>query len=165
MQGEIIMHRINNKIAYLTYYNISYWRYHLNRPTCASRFSLILLAFAFVSLAFSFVLIGVECIAASRFSVSRKVAVLLTNEVVGEGSKIAREYIVVAELPSFDERVKLWPALDGFFERLNFGDVEYLLVGTSKGFIMIDVIGNVIEKVFEVVEGAFEVGFHSGDVL
>ncbi len=107
MQGEIIMHRINNKIAYLTYYNISYWRYHLNRPTCASRFSLILLAFAFVSLAFSFALfalIGVECIAASRFRVSRKVSIL-TNEVVGEGRKIAREVVVVAELPGFNEGV------------------------------------------------------------
>ncbi len=73
----------------------------------------------------------------------------MTNEVVGEGRKIAREYIVVAELPSFDERIKLWPALDRFFERLNFGDVRYLLVETSKGFIMTDVVGNVIEKVFE----------------
>ncbi len=35
-----------------------------------------------------------------------KVAIL-TNEVVGEGSKVAREYIVVVELPRFDERVKL----------------------------------------------------------
>jgi hypothetical protein len=30
---------------------------------------------------------------------------------------------------------------------------------------MVDVVGNVIEKVFEVVERAFEVGFLSGDVL
>ncbi len=127
----------------------------------------MLLAFAFVSLASAFAffaLVGVERIAATRFCVSRKVAVL-TNEVVGEGSKIAREYIVVAELPRFNERVKLWPALDGFFERLNFSDGRYLLVETSKGFIMIDVIGNVIEKIFEVVEGALEVGFYSGDVL
>ena len=147
------------------------WRFVVDVPvdvsSCPSRFSLVLLAFAFGSFAFSFALfalVGVERIAASGFRVSGKVAVL-TNEVVGEGSKVAREYIVVAELPRFDERVKLWPALDGFFERLNFGDVRYLLVETSKGFIMIDVIGNVIEKVFEVVEGAFEVGFHSGDVL
>ncbi len=48
---------------------------------------------------------------------------------------------------------------------MNFGDVGYLLVKASKGFIMIDVVGNVIDKIFEVVAGAFEVGFHSGDVL
>ena len=115
-------------------------------------------AFAF------FALVGVESIAAARFRVGRKVAVL-TNEVVREGSKVAREYIVVVELPCFDERVELWPALDRFFERLNFSDVRYLLVETSKGFVMIDVIGNVIEKVFEVVQGSFEVSFHSGNIL
>ncbi len=97
----------------------------VDESTCASRFPLVLLAFAFVPLAFSFALfalVGVECIAASRFRVSRKVAIL-TNEVVGEGRKIAREDDVVAELPSFNEGVKLRPALDGFLERLNFGDV------------------------------------------
>ena len=141
----------------------------VNVSTCASRFSLVLLAFAFafVSLAFSFALFFffvVERIAASRFRVSRKVAVL-TNKVVGEGRKIAREYVVIVELPSFDEGVELRPALDGFLERLNFCDVRYLLVETSEGLIMVDVVGNVVEKVFEVVEGAFEVGFHSDDVL
>ena len=135
--------------------------------TCASRFSLVLFAFAFVFLASTFAffaLVGVERIAAARFSVSRKVAVL-TNKVVGEGRKIAREYVVIVELPSFDEGVELRPALDGFLERLNFGDVRYLLVETSEGLIMVDVVGNVVKKVFEVVEGAFEVGFHSGNVL
>ncbi len=48
---------------------------------------------------------------------------------------------------------------------MNFGDAGYLLVKASKGFIMVDVVGNVIEKVFEVVEWAFELVFHSGDVL
>ncbi len=69
----------------------------VDESTCASRFPLILLAFAFVSLAFSlalFALIGVECIAASRFSVSRKVSIL-TNKVVSEGRKVAREDVVV----------------------------------------------------------------------
>ncbi len=147
------------------------WRYVVGVPVdvsaCTSRFSLVLLAFAFGSFTSSFALfalVGVERIAASGFCVSGKVAVL-TNKVVGEGSKLAHEYIVVAELPSFDERVKLWPTLEGFFERLNFRDVRYLLVETSKGFVMIDVVGNVIEKVFEVIEGVFEVGFHSGYVL
>ncbi len=79
----------------------------------------------FVPLAFSFALfalVGVDCIAVSRFRVSRKVAIL-TNKVVGEGRKIAREDVVVAELPNLNEGVKLRPALDGFLERLNFGDV------------------------------------------
>ncbi len=147
------------------------WRCVVGVPVdvsaCASRFSLVLLAFAFVPLAFSFAffaLVGVECIAASRFSVGREAAIL-TNKVVGEGREIAREDVVVAELPSFNEGVELRPALDEFIERLNFGDVGYLLVKAPKGFIVVDVVGNVIEKVFEVVEGAFEVGFHSGDVL
>ncbi len=82
--------------------------------TRASRFSFVLLPFAFVPLAFAFVplafsfalfaLVGVECIAASRFRVSRKVAIL-TNKVVGEGRKIAREDVVIAEIPSFNEGV------------------------------------------------------------
>ncbi len=53
---------------------------------CASRSSLVLLVFAFVPFAFSFALfalVGVECIAASRFRVGRKVAIL-TNKLVGE---------------------------------------------------------------------------------
>ncbi len=102
---------------------------------CASQFSLVLLAFAFVPLAFSFAffaLVGVEWIAASRFHVGRKVAIL-TNKVVGEGRKIAREDVVVAELPSVNEGVQLRPALDGFLERLNFGDVGYLLVKIFEG--------------------------------
>ncbi len=82
---------------------------------CASRFALVLLVFAFVPFAFSFAffaLVGVECIAASRFRVGRKVAIL-TNKVVGEGRETAREDVVVAELPSFNEGVELRPALDG----------------------------------------------------
>ncbi len=58
---------------------------------CASRFSLVLLVFAFVSFAFSFALfalVGVESIAASRFRVGRKVAIF-TNKVVGERREIA----------------------------------------------------------------------------
>ncbi len=54
----------------------------------------MLLAFSFAL----FALVGVECIAASRFSVSRKVAILI-NTVVSEGRKITREDVVVAELP------------------------------------------------------------------
>ncbi len=75
-----------------------------------------------MSLAFSFALfalIGVECITASRFSVSRKVSIL-TNKVVGEGRKIARENVVVSELPGFNEGAKLRPALDEFLESLDF---------------------------------------------
>ena len=48
---------------------------------------------------------------------------------------------------------------------MNFCDVGHLLIEASKGFIMVDVVSNVIEKVFGVVKGAFEVGFHGGDVL
>lgn len=108
-----------------------------------------------MSLAFSFALfalVGVERIAASRFRVSRKVAVL-TNKVVGEGRKIAREYVVIVELPSFDEGVELRPALDGFLERLNFCDVRYLLVETSEGLIMVDVVGNVSRKSSKLLRG------------
>ncbi len=54
---------------------------------------------------------------------------------------------------------------DGFLESLNFVDVRYLLVEASKRFIMVDVVSNVVERVFEVVEGAFEVDFHGIDVL
>ncbi len=62
-----------------------------DESTCASRFALILFSFAFVAPSFSlFAFIDVECIAASRFSISGEVTIL-TNDVVGEGREIALE--------------------------------------------------------------------------
>ncbi len=71
---------------------------------CASRFSLVLVVFAFVPFAFSFALfalVGVECIAASRFRVGWKVAIL-TKKVVSEGREIAREDVVVRLMDSLN---------------------------------------------------------------
>jgi hypothetical protein len=73
--------------------------------------------------------------------------------------------IVVVHLSCGDEEVELRPAFDELFEGLDFGDVCHLLVETAEGFIMVDVIRYVVEKIFEVGERAFEVGFNRCDVL
>jgi hypothetical protein len=75
------------------------------------------------------------------------------------------ECVVVSHLPCGDDRMELWPAFDGFFQGLNLGDVGHLLIEAAKGLIVVDVVCHMVNEIFEVREGALEIGFNCRDVL
>jgi hypothetical protein len=50
-------------------------------------------------------------------------------------------------------------------QRLNFGDVGHLLIEAAKGLILVDMVCHMINEIFEVREGALEVGTSCRDVL
>ncbi len=41
---------------------------------------------------------------------------------------------------------ELWPALNGFFEGLNFGGVDHLLIEAAKGLIVVNVVCHMINS-------------------
>ena len=62
-------------------------------------------------------------------------------------------------------RIELRPTFNRFFECLDLGDVGDLLIEAAEGLVVIDVIRDVVHKIFEVHERALEIGFDCGDVL
>ena len=105
----------------------------------SAAFAFVVFPFAFAMFAFSFVVFSfafsfwfsglpdVVCIATARFDVCRQVAILV-DKVVGELCEVAREDVIVVDLPGGDESVELWPPLYRFFEGLDLGDVRHWLV-------------------------------------
>ena len=100
----------------------------------SAAFAFVVFPFAFVMFAFSLVVFSfafsfwfsglpdVVCIAAAQFDVCRQVAILV-DKVVGELCEVAREDVIVVDLPGGDEGIKLRPPLYRFFEGLDLGDI------------------------------------------
>ena len=50
--------------------------------------------------------------------------------------------------------------MDGGLERLNLGDVGARLIETREGFVVVDMLGDMIREIFEVLKRSLEIGVY-----
>ncbi len=93
------------------------------------------------------------CVAASGFDVL--IEIIKSGEKVGcEILEVASENVWVLFFPRGDDRIKLRPALDGLAESFDFCDIGAGLHKPCERIIVVDVLGDLVREIFEVLHRA-----------
>ena len=103
-------------------------------------------------------------VAASVFDVLIQI-VESGEKVIGEVLEVAGEDVWVLFFPRGDDRVKLRPALDRLAESFDFRDIGAALHETCERIIVVDVLGDMIGEIFEILHRVLEVRIDSVDIL